>query len=378
MNPAVLLLLTVDGLQLGWTVRPATPAEPGSVVVTAVIEEGDLVFVSEGSPAAASFEIVASVEDGAFVRAGGEVAPGDLPASRELVLAGVPAGRHDLTLLVRDLETGSTVRRTTVLEVPLRTASEWSSTALQVEGSRAGGRLAGDVGFTWQVFPPTGQEVPDTLGVGYLLRDTGGTTAYEGWLERIGDGRYRANVPLGMVEPGDYDLLVAAVEGDEILTASTIAIEVHEDWDVWGVDAESTERLVRPIATSDELDALAAAGSREERRAVMAEFWLDRDPNPLSRANEYLETYLERLDYVMERYSFLGTVGIDTDMGQVYALLGPPDILEDMPFETGSRPYQVWTYFTPAITVVFIDNFGCGNYDLATSWPEIRRAYERL
>lgn len=110
----------------------------------------------------------------------------------------------------------------------------------------------------------------------------------------------------------------------------------------------------------------------------MSQFWQEKDPTPMTPVNEYLDMYLERLDYIMEHFSTAGTIGIDTDMGRVYALMGEPDILEDMPFETDDIPYQVWTYFTPAITVVFADEYGIGIYELVTSWAEIRRAYERI
>jgi len=110
----------------------------------------------------------------------------------------------------------------------------------------------------------------------------------------------------------------------------------------------------------------------------MSQFWKDHDPTPMTVENEFLDQYLERLDYISKKFSRAGTPGIDTDMGRVYALLGEPDMLEDMPFETGNYPYQVWTYFTPSITVLFVDEYGVGMYDLHTPWRDIRRAYERM
>ena len=56
---------------------------------------------------------------------------------------------------------------------------------------------------------------------------------------------------------------------------------------------------------------------------------------------------------------------------------GEPDIVEDMPFETETPPYQVWTYFSPSLTVVFVDDDGFGLYELSTPWSEVRRVYER-
>ncbi len=374
MPIAAAVLLSVTGLQLGWTVVPATDAEPGSVAVTATLEEGDLVFVHESGREAASFEIVASLSGGGFARDGGTVVPSDLPSSRSIVIEGVEPGSHDLTLVFRDLESGAAVTRSARLDMPVRMSGSWSSSALQLSGGSS--RVAGEVGFSWQVFQPSGEQFPDSLRAGYILRDSRGNAAAEGWMEPEGENRFHVLADISSLPSGEYDLLTAAILGTGVVAASALSLDIREDWDVWGHDAGTTARLVRPIATSQELDAIEDAGSEAARRAVMSEFWQSRDPNPMTRRNEYLEVYLERLDHVT-RFSALGSPGITTDMGQVYALLGEPDIITDMPFETETLPYQVWTYFSPAITVLFVDRYGSGIYYLETPWMDIRRAYER-
>ena len=109
----------------------------------------------------------------------------------------------------------------------------------------------------------------------------------------------------------------------------------------------------------------------------MAEFWHKRDPSPSTVQNEFLEMYLTRLDCIDANFSVLNTMGINTDQGRVFALLGEPDMIDSRPFETSTRPTQVWTYCSPAIEVCFIDYNGCGIFELATDWEEVQLIYER-
>ncbi len=109
----------------------------------------------------------------------------------------------------------------------------------------------------------------------------------------------------------------------------------------------------------------------------MAEFWQERDPTPLTVQNEFLEMYLARLDYIEENFSMLNTMGINTDQGWVFALLGEPDMIDSRPLETATLPLQVWTYFSPPVEVLFIDNDGCGTFELASDWEEVMVIHER-
>ncbi len=371
-----MILGALTGLQLGWSIAPATASTTGSVDVSVLIEDGDLVFVMEEGSGRASFEMIASLSDGSFARTAGTVEESGLPMQQVLHIGGVRAGSYDLELTVRDLESGRTEDRSLRIEVPARTGEGWSSSGITILGETE--RLAGDASCSWQVYPPEGEPYPDSLRAGFLIADGRGDTMLEGWLEGSSQGRFTGTIPLGSVPSGSYDLMLAAVLGSDVLVSSASRIEVEEVWDVWGGNAQKTADFVRPIADGDLLYDLETAESETGRRAVMSEFWKQMDPTPMTNANEYLESYLERLDVIMDRFSTQGTPGIETDMGRVWALLGEPDIIQDMPFETDKIPYQVWSYFTPAITVLFVDNYGCGSYDLVTSWADIRRVYERI
>ncbi len=376
MTTVAIALLSVCGFQLTWTVQPASAGASGSVSVSAILEEGDFVFVTDQGVEMASYEVIASLDEGSFTRAGGTVERESLPLEVRLDLGGVEAGSHELLVISRDIESGRRRTRQETVEVPELNADRWSAGAL-VTRTGPSGRAAGTVRISWSVYPPSGLEIAgNPIDVAYVLRSEAGVVQREGWMQPEAGGAHGSDIVLDGIEPGHYQILAAAVSDGVVVAAAGSSIDVREDWDVWGRDAGRTATLVRPIATTAELHALEDAGSPSERMAVMSEFWERRDPTPYSGGNEYLEEYLGRLDLIMDRFSVFGIDGISTDMGRVFALLGEPDQVEDMPFETDIEPYQIWTYYSPPLTVVFIDRDGYGMYELTTPWDDVRRAYE--
>ena len=219
------------------------------------------------------------------------------------------------------------------------------------------------------------------MSAAWVLRDHAGVIRREGWMDiEFSQGRFRCQAEIGLSElaGGEYELLAVLLTGEEIVSAAREELNVLQAWDVWGDDPELTRSLVRPIATSAELSTLGDTEGPSSRNAVMAEFWLERDPTPGTVRNEFLEEYLERLDYIEENFAVHSLLGINTDQGRVYALLGPPDMIEDLPLELATLPSVVWVYFSPPLEVVFIDHHGVGTFDLETDWEEVRSDWERL
>lgn len=374
------LAAAVIGTGLSWTTDPGDCDAGGAVRLAVTIEADDLLFVTENGEEEASFEVLATLEDLAYAREAGSVRRNGLPLVVDLSLSDVPAGRHDLAVVIVDRETGRSRTLRREVFVPGASRSCWTADDLLIQ-SGFSLRPSDPLELRWAVFPPTGGESADSLTSAYVVRDDGGEVVAEGWMDPVRDdsGQSRAfevQVDMSGMEAGEYQVIAAAILSEDPVAAVRADIEVLPDWDVWGRDLEATKRNIRPIALTSELHRLEEAGSRSQREAVMSRFWMRRDPNSDSRRNEYLEEYLRRLDYVESRYSVFSIRGASTDMGRVYLLLGEPDLREDHPIETGQKPYQVWTYFTPAITVVFIDETGFGSYQLATPWEEIRGSIE--
>ncbi len=376
---AVLITSGLTGFQVTWSIEPASVQDPGRIDLEITVEDGDLLFVRNSGEETAFYEVVASLDDGSFDRTGGSVTRSGLPLTEHLSLTTGEAGSHTVNLVLGDLESGRRRSWQEDIEVPLIDQLSWSSGSIQIP-SAIPIRTGEIVTALWEVYSPSEAFDEGTIEAAYLLQSRDGQTISEGWMNPVQPetGRlvFSHDLQLTGLYAGEYEITMVALRDDQVIASSRRAISVLQNWGVWGEDTDVTVRLVRPIATSSEISEIENATSSGERLAVMSEFWLKRDRSPLTVGNEYLEEYLRRLDYIEENFSVHNTNGIATDQGMVYALLGSPDIVEDRPIEMSTVPFQVWTYFSPAATVVFVDRDGYGLYELDTSWEEVTSAYE--
>jgi len=374
-----LMITLITGYGVNWTVEPARGQNDGVIRVMLDLQEEDLLFVQSDGDQFAYWEIAAGIDGDYSVRESGTVSRDDMPVMREFEIRDVSPGDHELSVRVTDLETGNSDQWKEDVQVTLIDTDSWSSSELQLMGG-AYQRASGNAELIWNVYPPAPETIQgDTLTAAYVLRDAGGQFRREGWMNidpREDYYRIGATMNLDSLPAGDYDLLAAIVSGSDIVMSSEMDLTLLQAWDVWGGDPSMTRSLIRPIARSDEIHSLEDAEGPSSRRAVMAEFWRDRDPTPGTDRNEFLEVYLDRLDHINREFSVLNTMGINTDRGRVYALLGEPDIIESRPLEISTRPTLVWTYCSPPLEVLFIDFGGVGDYELDTDWEEVRSSYE--
>ncbi len=380
MTLLAMVLAVITGFQVNWNVEPARGQEGGTVHITVQFTEGDLLFVTENSGENAFWEIAAAVDGDNTARNSGSVIRNELPLKEEISISGVQLGTHLLTVMVRDLESGRSTEWEETIEVNLLDSTSWLSGNLQIAGGSYQ-RASGTTEVIWNVYSPqTEDEEADSLVAAYVLRDENGVTRREGWMDMIiFDGAYRGVVSLDIsnLDAGKYEILAVIVSDGKVVTASRTELELLQAWDVWGEDPDLTETLIRPIAHSSELRELEDVEGPSSRKAVMAEFWQERDPTPVTVQNEFLDIYLARLDYIEDNFSTLNFMGITTDQGWVFALLGEPDMIDSRPLETATRPTQLWTYFSPTIEVLFIDYNGCGTFELATDWEEVLVVHDR-
>ncbi len=381
MTLLAMVLAVITGFQVNWNIEPARGQEGGSVHITVQFTEEDLLFVMENSGEIAFWEIAAAVDGDYTARSSGSVFRSELPLKEEVSISGLQIGTHLLTVMVGDLESGRSTEWEKTIEVTLQDSTSWSSGNLQIAGGYYQ-RASGTTEVIWIVYPPQteDEEEADSLDAAYILRDGSGITRREGWMDMIiTDGMYRgvASLDISNLEAGEYEILAVIVSDSSIAATSRANLKLLQAWDVWGEDPGLTESLIRPIANSSELSELRGAEGSSSRSAVMAEFWQERDPTPVTVRNEFLEMYLARLDYIDENFSMLNIMGINTDQGWVFALLGEPDMIDSRPLETATLPLQVWTYFTPPLEVLFVDKNGCGTFELASDWEEVMAIHER-
>ncbi len=372
---AVASILSLTGFSLSWSSTPAQTDSTGSAVVTVLIHENDLVAVTTDHGPSVSYEITATVDGGEFQRRGGRGASSSFPVSEVLEYSSLEPGGHIVAVSLTDLESGSVIHLEEEITVDLLGGSLWSSGALRIipEGVV---RANGNISLSWNVYVSEREETPQAA---YALLDNSTEIVREGWFESdtFAEGVivYTANPVLTGLSRGRYRLTSAVMEGDSVVASAGSSISVLDAWDVWGDDPDETATLIRPIASSHEIRELERAGGLGDRNSVMADFWNLRDPYPATRGNEYLEQYLLRLDYISRTFSTVGSLGINTDMGVVYAKLGDPDIVADFPFELGNYPYVTWEYFTPSLSLTFVDHGGYGYYELVEQWEVVDRAF---
>lgn len=175
---------------------------------------------------------------------------------------------------------------------------------------------------------------------------------------------------------GDYRLYVQAFpisSRDSSFASTSRSITVR-----WGglpktiqdIDV-AIDQLVY-IAKDKELAYIREATTPEEKQKRFIEFWKKRDPNPNTTRNEKMEEHYARIEYANKYFKHY-TEGWRTDMGMVYVIFGTPSNVDRHPFDAGSKPYEVWSYYELNHSFVFVDQTGFGDYRLTTPIWEVQR-----
>jgi GWxTD domain-containing protein len=133
-------------------------------------------------------------------------------------------------------------------------------------------------------------------------------------------------------------------------------------------DIDKAVDQLRYIAKDEDMEFIRQGKDPDERKKRFQEFWQKRDPDPRTAQNELMEEYYARVSYANEHFSHF-VDGWRTDMGMVYIRFGPPENIERHPFETDTRPYEVWYYYQLNRQFIFVDRNGFGDYRL--NYPDL-------
>ncbi len=182
-----------------------------------------------------------------------------------------------------------------------------------------------------------------------------------------------------------FDIDIRKIRGDKIelknlfLTKKGKKFELRDSIYIKPVDIFSVYEwedlldAMNLIFPRSELDFLYKA-KEEERKKLWDDFWKKYDKDPFTPHNELEIEFLERFQYVMKNFS--GPLkGYKTDRGRIYIKYGPPDFIEDHPYESGTYPYQIWYYITLGKRFLFVDKKGFGDYELTTDIRDIYPQY---
>lgn len=119
------------------------------------------------------------------------------------------------------------------------------------------------------------------------------------------------------------------------------------------------------IANSEELDRIKNAPTNELKEKYFIEFWRSKDPSQYTNKNELMIEYYKRIQTANERYSHY-IDGWKTDMGMVYIIYGEPSNIERHPYNEGTKPYEIWDFYSVNKEFIFVDETGFGDYNLIT------------
>lgn len=141
-------------------------------------------------------------------------------------------------------------------------------------------------------------------------------------------------------------------------------------------DIELAIKQAKYIAEKKEWDKLKKA-KEDEKLDAFREFWAKRDPTPGSPQNEWMDEYYARVAYANARFGGFRD-GWKSDMGMIYIIFGPPSDVERHPFDPGTKPYEIWYYYSINKSFIFMDMTGFGEYRLLTqSWEDWRYLIRR-
>ena len=113
------------------------------------------------------------------------------------------------------------------------------------------------------------------------------------------------------------------------------------------VDKDSKKWLeeVRPIILAEEEKVFRELKDKSERDEFQKIFWVRRDPDLATPANEFRNEYEKTRADVDTRFRVSGRPGSATDCGRVYILLGAPDEVKREPgASAGPRSAETWVY----------------------------------
>lgn len=89
-------------------------------------------------------------------------------------------------------------------------------------------------------------------------------------------------------------------------------------------DKEWMEKEVGPIITAQEAATFQEI-NKDDRKLFKELFWMRRDYNPMTPENEFQKEYEARVKAADENFKGRGQKGSETDMGQIFILLGAPN-----------------------------------------------------
>ena len=185
------------------------------------------------------------------------------------------------------------------------------------------------------------------------------------------------DLPAATLPLGRFQVEVTAPGAGPVRTP--LVLTISDQWMV--ANFEEVLDFLRYIAHTDELDSLRA-GTPAERRVRWEAFWARRDPLPITDLNEFRDEFFQRVRYATEAFREPGgRAGWETDRGEVYIVLGPPDQaleryigVSQMTAEPNAEEWYYSRVPGGRLVLLFLDRSGFGRFELTPSTEAAFRA----
>ncbi len=304
---------------------------------------------------------------------------------------GLAPGTYEASVTVRDENQEEATRARREIEVPDLTAAHLGDPVL-LRLTRAGANGTEYVVHPSHYYPsapPRVEFLAAATGVpaggpleirARLVSEARPDEAMAEWTQSVtpeADGTVRV---FGAIENdrarfGEYALQVAiARPGGEVVAESSTPILIAASGG-WIVDHwREALSLIRYEATDDEMDILEEIRGDEARVEAWNCFWAIRDPVETTAANEGMQEYFRTLHIANRTWKSALRPGFQSDRGRVYITLGAPDDVREEPMPMSNRAYEVWSYQRYNFQLLFVDDIGFNNYQLA---PQSVGTYQR-
>ncbi len=235
-----------------------------------------------------------------------------------------------------------------------------------------GRRVTFDGNFSWEdtisFYLPLESLGPLTLSIIIKKGDKRVFTTFKKW--RIADTSSREIFSLPLTEipeivydtSAHYTLSLTLTGKKGAITKKDFQIFVNVSPYLSDKEWARKVSLLFPIATEEEMRNLRGL-SKEERKSAWERFWVGH--------NEKEEDYFAKVDYCLKNFSG-GDKGLLSDRAKIYLKYGPPDAIEEYPYETNRKPHYIWRYYDLGLTFLFVDFRGVGEYKLVKDFEEER------
>lgn len=310
-------------------------------------------------------------------------------------------GTYQLTVRVRDLGNAQTGTATQKVVAPVYGPNSYTAPILAYS---VRGRATRDDSLSI-VLNPRGTVAygGDTLliyieGFGYTkpaelpveLRDEHDSVVVRAVVHFTGTGQVEGHVirvapdsaPLGQLEilagpdnavhnAAPNDRFAVAPGGDAIHRTNAI-VSFSSAWIVTNFDDLLV--LLRYFGHNKQVDAMRHAKTTD-RIVLWQDFYKSTDPVPATPENEALDQYFGRIALANQRFHETGFDGWRSDRGEVFIVLGEPDVIVDQSAQLQNAGRVIrWDYNSLSSQLFFQDVTGFGRFQLT---PSSRSMFER-